>query len=202
MSLIERFRERHQEHQQQRQYDKPMKKKERAPFASKLLDEIDANVDATPEFQDVSIKRKIENRTTHVINSKPIEYDNSLGHFAIRKGEWTDSGLTYRGAKIDFTPINNAENKDDEELTIEVYHRALPPHNPGVTNEVYVWPPYALGGFSVKGNIPDSLGKKLVPNSHETLDTIVSLLTVLFPTPNRSKIVYRPNLEGFFPEQK
>lgn len=180
-----------------------MKKRERAPFADNLLDEIDAFVDATPEFQKTSTERKKENRATRLINRKPLQYDNPLGHFTISKGKWTDEGgSTLRGARIKFVPTDGGEKIYDDTLTIEVYRREMSPHNPGVANEVYIWSSYSIGNFSVKGKVPNFEDKKLVPNSQETLDAIKSLLPVLFPSPNRSRIVYKPNLKGFFPEQK
>lgn len=165
-----------------------MKRRERAPIAINLLDEINACVDATPEFQKASNERKIENRATRLINPKPLEYDNLLGNFTISKGEWTEkSGSTLRGAQITFTPPNGEKVNDDEKLTIEVYHRAMPPHNPGVSNEVYIWTPYDLGNFSIKGPVPGSEGKKLVPNSRETWNEIKALLPKLFPALQQHK---------------
>mgnify|MGYP001578881237 CR=1 FL=1 len=178
MRKIESLRDRHQK----RKYEEPLRRRERAPIANNLLDEIEAYVDSTPEFQKVSIERKIENRATRLINRKPLEYDNHLGRFTISKGAWVEqSGSTLRGAQIIFVPASEEGEKGDEKLTIEVYHREKPPHIPGVANEVYIWSPYNIGYFSVQGKVPNFEDKKLVPNSQETSDAIRSLLPILFP---------------------
>lgn len=188
MSLIEVLRD----HHQKRRYDKPMKRREHAPVANNLLDEIDRYIDVTPEFTRAAAARRIENRATQKINGKAIEYDTPLGHFSILKGKHTmESGEESRGAVIHFTPIVNGERDGTKSLTIKANFQ--PTSSTAVnsySNKPFVPMLRDFGSFSIKGSFPGSEDKKLEPNSHETLDEINSLLPILFPTlPQRERMM-------------